>query len=334
MPIVIIGGGISGLACAWRLERLRVPFLLLEQEERPGGLIRSVRRDAALFEAGPQSFLLNAPLADLVREIGLEDDLLIGNSRAPRYILLGGKLQRAPLGPLAFLFSSLLSTSTKMRLFGEPFSRTTPPQEEESIAAFVRRKFGAELLDRMVAPMIGGIFAGNPERLGLTSAFPALRDWETRFGSVIRGMMKARGGAGGARGRLASFRDGNETLVARLAERLGENVKLRTRALALRRAAPAPAGQANSDAAQFEIDCDVAGRRETIPARAVVLATPARASASLLAPVAPAAAFLAGIEYAPVAVVGGSYASEHLKRPLNGFGFLAPRTEGTRVLGT
>ncbi|HMD30940.1 MAG TPA: protoporphyrinogen oxidase, partial [Candidatus Acidoferrales bacterium] len=111
-------------------------------------------------------------------------------------------------------------------------------------------------------------------------------------------------------------------------------LKLRTRALALRRAAPAPASQANSGAAQFEIDCDVAGRRETIPARAVVLATPARASASLLAPVAPAAAFLAGIEYAPVAVVGGSYASEHLKRPLNGFGFLAPRTEGTRVLGT
>src|SRR5271157_5034679 len=96
MSIVIIGGGISGLACAWRLQQQGVPVLLLEQDERPGGVIRSVRRDGVLFEAGPQSFLLTEPLAQLLREIGLEDQLLLGNSRAPRYVLLGGRLERAP----------------------------------------------------------------------------------------------------------------------------------------------------------------------------------------------------------------------------------------------
>jgi oxygen-dependent protoporphyrinogen oxidase len=327
MRIVVIGGGISGLACAWRLERLGVPVLLLEQEERCGGVIRSFQREGVLFEAGPQSFLLNAPLAELVSEIGLEDALLFGNPRAPRFVVVGGRLRSVPMGPVGMLFSSLLSAGTKRRLFGEPFGRTTPPEEDESIAGFIRRKFGADLLDRMVAPMVGGIYAGDVERLSLRSAFPALHDWETHYGSVVRGMMKSRRGGGSSRGRLAALRDGNESLAARLAERLGEKVARRTRALALRRAA-------SGSGASFEIECDAAGRRETIPASAVVVAAPAGAAASLLAPLVPAAASLAGIEYAPVAVVGASYSSEHLQQPLDGFGFLVPRAERMRVLGT
>ncbi|HKM89883.1 MAG TPA: protoporphyrinogen oxidase [Candidatus Acidoferrales bacterium] len=326
MPIVVIGGGISGLACAWRLERLGLPVRLLEQEERPGGVIRSVRREGVLFEAGPQSFLLTPELAALIREAGLEDDLLLADPRAPRYLVMGGRLRQVPLGP-ALLFSSLLSWGTKMRLLSEPFGRTTPPTDDESIAAFVRRKFGAELLDRLVAPMVAGIYAGDAERLSLRGAFPSVHDWETRFGSVVRGAIKSRPPGGAPRGGLATLREGNESLVARLAERLGDRVSPRARAIALRR----PAVQSE---VRFEIECDIAGRRETIPAAAVVVATPARAAAALLAPVVPAATDLARIEYAPVSVVAGSYASEHVPRPLAGFGFLVPRTERLRVLGT
>ena len=332
MRIVVIGGGISGLACAWRLQRLGASVLLVEQEERAGGVIRSVRRDGALIEAGPQSFMLTAALADLVHELDMDDELQLANPRAPRFVVINGRLRAVPMGPLSFLTSSLLSRSTKGRLLSEPFRHTTPPEDDESIGAFIRRKFGAELLDRLVAPMVSGIYAGDAERLSLRGAFPALHEWEKNFGSVIRGMIKSRPPKDGsapkrARPGLATFRQGNESLVARLAERLGDSLMRGARAVSVSRA-PA-AGEA-----RFEVICDRGGQRETIPAAAVVLAAPARVAAGLLAPLVPAAADLARIEYAPVAVVAGSYSTEHLPRPLDGFGFLVPRSERFRVLGT
>ena len=331
MRIVVIGGGISGLSCAWRLRQLGSEVLLLESEDRTGGVIRSVLRDGNLFEAGPQSFLLSPALAELAGELGLEDDLQLANPRAPRYVVIGGKLRAVPLGPLAFLTSSLLPGSTKWRLFSEAFHRTTPPADEESIAAFIRRKFGPELLDRLVAPMVAGIYAGDAERLSLRSAFPALHKWEEQHGSLIRGMIKSRpsGGksGGSSRGGLATLAGGNESLVARLAERLGDRIQRSARVVSITRAAA-------GTEARFEVVYDRASRHETIPAAAVVVAAPARVAAALLAPLVPAAADLARIEYAPVAVVSGSYMTEHLKSPLDGFGFLVPRAERLRILGT
>jgi len=331
MRIVVIGGGISGLSCAFRLQQLGSEVLLLESEDRTGGVIRSVRREGNLFEAGPQSFLLSPALAELAGELGLEDDLQLANPRAPRYVVIGGKLRAVPLGPLAFLTSGLLPGSTKWRLFSEAFHRTTPPADEESIAAFIRRKFGPELLDRLVAPMVAGIYAGDAERLSLRSAFPALHKWEEQHGSLIRGMIKSRpsGGksGGSSRGGLATLAGGNESLVARLAERLGDRIQRSARVVSITRAAA-------GTEARFEVVYDRAGRRETIPAAAVVIAAPARVAAALLAPLVPAAADLARIEYAPVAVVSGSYMTEHLKSPLDGFGFLVPRAERLRILGT
>jgi len=333
MRTVVIGGGISGLACAWRLRQLGAEVLLFESEERPGGVIRTVERDGVLYEAGPQSFLLAPALADLIAELDLEDELLLADRRAPRFIVLGGKLRRVPLGPLGFFTSGLVSGGTKWRLVSEPFHRTTPPDDDESIAAFVRRKFGADLLDRLVAPMVSGIYAGDPERLSFRGAFPSLHQAEQQYGSVIRGMMKSRSSgeksSGGSRGGgLAALARGNESLVARLAEHLGDSLQGGTRAVSVSRA-PAATGDA-----RFEVLADRAGRRETIPAAAVVIAAPARVAATLLASLVPAAADLARIEYAPVAVVAGSYSTEHLKSPLDGFGFLAPRAEGLRILGT
>ena len=331
MRTVVIGGGISGLACAWRLRQLGAEVLLFESEERPGGVIHTVERDGVLYEAGPQSFLLAPALADLIAELDLEDELLLADRRAPRFVVLGGKLRRVPLGPLGFFTSGLISGDTKWRLVSEPFHRTTPP-DDESIAAFVRRKFGADLLDRLVAPMVSGIYAGDPERLSLRGAFPALHQAEKQYGSVIRGMMKSRSSgeksSGGSRASgLAALARGNESLVARLAERLGDSLQRGTRVVSVSR------GPEGSDA-RFELVAERAGQREIIPAAAVVIAAPARVAATLLAPLVPAAANLARIEYAPVAVVAGSYSTEHLKSPLDGFGFLAPRAERLRVLGT
>jgi protoporphyrinogen/coproporphyrinogen III oxidase len=336
MRIVVIGGGISGLACAWRLQRLGASVLLLEQEDRPGGVIRTVTRDGVLFEAGPQSFLLAPALADLIAELDLQDDLLLANPRAPRYVVISGRLCKAPLGPFSFLSSGLISGGTKWRLLSEPFRHASPPEDDESIAAFIRRKFGDDLLDRLVAPMVSGIYAGDAERLSLRGAFPALHEWEKQYGSVLRGMMKSRpprdqssgsNQRSASRPGLAALAHGNESLIARMAERLGDSVQRGARTLSISRA---PAG----GEARFEVVANRAGQRETISAAAVVVAAPACVAATLLAPLVPAAADLARIEYAPVAVVAGSYSTEHLSRPLDGFGFLAPRSERLRVLGT
>ncbi len=329
MRIVVIGGGISGLSCAWRLRQLGAEVLLLESEDRTGGVIRSDVCDGVLFEAGPQSFMLTPALADLIRELDLEGSLLLANPRAPRYVVIGGRLRAVPLGP-ALLFSSLLSWSTKLRLLSEPFGRSTPPDDDESIAAFIRRKFGAELLDRLVAPMVAGIYAGDAERLSLRSAFPALHQWEEQYGSLLRGMIKSRPKDGNSRersGGLATVVHGNNSLTAQLHGRLTDSVLLRARALWIHLANHGSGGR-------FELAYERDGQRVAIFADSVVVATPARVAASLLAPLVPAAADLARIEYAPVAVVAGSYMTEHLKSPLDGFGFLVPRAERLRILGT
>jgi oxygen-dependent protoporphyrinogen oxidase len=327
MRIVVIGGGISGLACAWRLQQLGAPILLLEQEEHCGGVIRSVRRDGLLFEAGPQSFLITEPLLNLVRSLKLEDELLYADSRAPRYVLVDGRLIAVPLAPPALFSSPLLSARTKMRVLGERFRRSQPPEGDESIAAFVRRKFGTELLDRLVAPMVSGIYAGDPERLSMRSSFPTVHEWESRYGSVLRGAMKSRGEKEVRRPVLGAFRQGNASLTQCMEESLAAAVSQRTRVLAVRR-------RKSNGSPGLEIACEIAGRQEVIPAGALVVAAPAGTAATLMTELVPGAAELARIDYAALAVVAGAYAQTDLAAPLNGFGFLVPRAEGLRVLGT
>ncbi len=214
--ILVIGGGISGLACAWRLRQLDRPVLLLEGGPRFGGVIDTVAQNEFRFDIGPQSFTNTQALSELIDELGLGSELLqadprapryilknrrlvgLGSEllqadpRAPRYILKGGRLVPAPLSPPHLLLTPLLGARTKLRIISEPFRQTRPPETDESVAAFVRRKFGADLLANLVAPFISGVWAGDPEKLSLASSFPSVRRLEERYGSVIRGAMKQR----------------------------------------------------------------------------------------------------------------------------------------------
>src|ERR1700704_4812570 len=222
-PAVVIGAGISGLVCAYALNKAGIDVLVLEAASRVGGVICSDRRDGFLLELGAQSFSGTATLRALCAELGLAEQLLQAPANAPRYVLIGGKLKQVPLNPVAMLVSSLLSPATKWKIARDAFGATSAPEIDESVAAFVRRKFGAELLDRLVAPFVSGIYAGDPERLSLRSAFPQLHDAEKSAGSVIRGMMRAAKSRKSPRERatLLSFREGNATLVRALAEKLG-----------------------------------------------------------------------------------------------------------------
>jgi oxygen-dependent protoporphyrinogen oxidase len=328
MRTIVIGGGISGLICAHRLQLRGRNVLLLEESERAGGVIGTVRQDGFQFELGPQSFLSNATLLELISSLGLDGELLHADSKAPRYVLVGGKLQKVPLGPPDLLGTSLLSIATKLRLLSEPWRRSKPPKDDESMAAFVRRKFGEDLLENLVGPLVSGIHAGDPERLSLRSAFPAVHQWELQYGSVLRGAMKSRPPKGSPRAGLCSFREGMGTLVRRLAEALGEALSLGTRVEQIKRA------KANGHSG-FDVQAMRRGRAETFNADVLVLSTPTRAAASLAGPLSETFSELLGrIEYAPVAVVGAGYQREQVAHPLEGFGFLVPRKEKLSVLGT
>jgi len=319
--VCVIGGGISGLACLYRLRQLGIDGHMLESAPRAGGVIGSVAQNGFLFESGPQSFLATNTLLALIRELNLDDELLVADPRAPRFVVRHERLHEIPMAPGALLRSGLLSVSTKARLLADALGRTHLPAREESVADFVRRKFGNEILDYLVAPFISGVFAGDPESLSLASAFPSAHQWERDYGSIVRGAMKSAKSAG-KRPALASFRGGMETLPKRLAERLADAIQLNVTGARL--SFDQGEWTAHETTAPVFLDCGAA-----------ILATPAHVAARQLpAGAQRVAELLEGIAYAPLAVVAAGYHHKQIGHPLLGFGFLVPRKEGLTTLGT
>jgi protoporphyrinogen/coproporphyrinogen III oxidase len=335
-PVIVIGGGISGLACALRLKQRGIPFLLLEKSNRFGGVIQSIQQDGFLFERGPQSFTLTAPLNELIEAAGLSGELLRAPSRMPRYIYVGGKLVAAPMSPFSLLTTSLLSARTKWKLLTEPLRRTHPPTEDESIASFVRRKFGNSLLDNLAAPFVSGVYAGDPEKLSLRSAFPQVHEWEKNHGSLLRGAirkMRSRpknSSAQKVRG-ICSLQRGVGSLFDALGASLGDSARLGIGVDAVIR-------NDSTHKERFEVRCTLdengAQQTESLAASAVICATETAPAGAILAPSSEQfTKSLARIPYAPIAAVSAGYRREAVGRALDGFGFLVPRKEGLRVLG-
>jgi oxygen-dependent protoporphyrinogen oxidase len=333
MQTLIVGGGISGLACAYALKKAGVQAQVMEASASPGGMIRSEKRNGYLLEAGPQSFSATPELLALCKELGIEKDLVEAPPKAPRYLLIGGKLRPAPLSPPAFFASPLFSMKTKWSVVRDLFGHSAAPVEEESVAAFVRRKFSGELLDKLAGPFVSGIYAGDPEQLSLRGAFPQLYEAEKSAGSVIRGMMRAAKSKEGPRERpkLCNFREGNDTLVRALAANLGANLRCNARVVSIQKEVTG----SGSTGQRFAVEVQTQDGAETFVTDNVVMAAPTYVAGSLLKNVAPSLPeALARIEYAKMAVVSLGYKQSAVKRSMDGFGFLVPRSEGLRVLGT
>jgi oxygen-dependent protoporphyrinogen oxidase len=333
--VAIVGGGVAGLALAHALgqkgARARgVEALVLERSPRAGGNIRSEVRDGYLLEAGPNGFLDSAPeTLDLVRELGLEGELLPSHDRArKRYIFRRGRLHPLPGGPGAFLTSGLLSWPGKLRVALEPLARPRP-EGDETIHEFASRRIGREAAEVLIDPMVSGVFGGDSRRLSLRACFPAMWTMETDHGGLFRALLaktwakrKTKGTAplGAPLGRLTSFRGGTETLVRALARARGDALKTGVLVRGL-----APAGDG------YELALEGGG---VVAADAVVLAGGAGESARVVEGLdGELASLLRGIPSAALAVVCLGYEESRLPRALDGFGFLIPRGEGPRILG-
>jgi oxygen-dependent protoporphyrinogen oxidase len=340
---LVIGAGISGLAAAYYLQKANVDTLVVDSAQRPGGVIHSIARDGYLVECGPQSFSGSPGLTALFAELNLLTDRVLANPKAPRYILIDGVLQPVPVTPPALLASPLLGGGARFALLRDLLGRSQPPDPDESIAQFVRRKFSATLLERLVGPLVSGIYAGDPEKLSLRAAFPAVYEAESKSGSVLRGMFRKRkktnsnnANEKNAMGKhenptVQSLLSGNEQFTLALAATLGERLLLNKEAVSV----AALAASNEPQAARFRVTLRGLKGTEIVECERLLLAVPANIAAQLIG--AFDAAFfdsLDSVEYAGVAVVSLGYPNEAIGRDANGFGFLVPRSSGLSVLGT
>lgn len=347
---VVIGAGISGLACAFRLQQLGIQPLVLEASAKPGGAISTIVRNGFVFEGGPQFPRFPEPVWKLVKELELENEFVVGNPKAKRYILRDGLLHQAPFSAKGLLSTRLLSLKSKLRLLSEPFRNSHPPPTEESLAEFVQRKFGAEVLDYLVDPFISTIFFSDAHNMGMHSAFPALVEWERSRGSVARGAIHAYKSkriapsprisksqlqtnsatlaVTDALPSLGSFRRGMGTLTQKLSDALRGHVRFAAKVESV-----IPTALSN-DGAQpgWQI---LLSNGEEIFTDALVMALPAYAAAPLFQQGAPnLSSQLAAIEHLPLAVVASAHHRNQVRHPLDGFGFMVPRREGLHTICT
>jgi oxygen-dependent protoporphyrinogen oxidase len=351
--VIVLGAGISGLVCAFRLKSLGVDVLLLEKSDRVGGVIHSERVDGFLIERGPNSSQGSEELMALVDELGIMDEIAEGDPRAPAFVYFNGRLHPVPGGPAAFLTSKLLSVRGKLRLLAEPLIAARRSDEEESVLAFARRRIGREAAERMVAPFVSGVYAGDADALSVQAAFPRLSNLEANYGGLIRGAIaKAREArrakksasavmdkAAPTRRRLVSFRSGMSFLTDTLAARIGEdlitgcgNCKIR---LGDGRAGKHPEEQNRArDRHGFSLSFERAGAVEELTCDRLIVAAPAAAAASLVEPLsAELSGLVREISYAPLAILYLAYDKSAVSTSLHGFGFLAVPGEGLNILG-
>jgi len=331
MKIVVVGGGVAGLAAAYRLERL-VPgaeVVILERDERVGGKLLTEHTDGFVIEAAPDSFLSRKPAAvELCEELGLGSELVGRRPENVRsFVRRGGELHPLPEGLTGLVptnldalnESALLSEVGKKRFAAEADVTPTPSGGDESIASFVSRRFGREAYDALVEPLLTGIYGGEGEQLSLRATFPQLRTLELEHGSVLRGLeSQPRGDS--PRPPFLSFRGGMQTLADELARSLVRSE--------LRTSTPATAVRARTRGYTVEL-----ATGEVLEADGVVLATPAFVTAELLASLDVDLATLhAGIPYASSVVVTLAFDEAALERSPDGYGYVVPKVEGGDVL--
>ncbi len=346
--VAVIGAGITGLVAAYELKRQGVPVTLYEATGQAGGSIGTSLADGFMAEHGPNSFVSSASVETLIAQLGLDDEVVEANADANRrYVVRDGKLVPFPMTPLAMLRTPLLSKRAKLRVLFEPLVRGVHDSEDESVASFVRRRLGPEVLDYAVNPFIAAIFASDPEQLSMLHAFPRVYALEKQHGSLSNGLMKSRKAAIAARreaklageqgeedtdvisaapvsARLISFRDGLQSLTDALAQALANTLKLNT-----------PVRLLHRDNERWVVETGHDGAQRARAVNAIVLAAPAHALTAMELPAAirKHALPIEQVEYPPVSCMTLGFRRADVAHPLDGFGVLVPAVEKRNILG-
>ncbi|MBI3401967.1 MAG: protoporphyrinogen oxidase [Acidobacteria bacterium] len=328
---VVVGGGIAGLATAYELSKRDRSFVVLERGARAGGVILSEEIDGFTIDGGPDALLIQKPDGiQLCQELGLGDRLVVTKPPRLAYIQRGGTLHPLPaasvlgiptrFGP--FARTRLFSWPGKIRMGMELFiapRRAGSDDGDESIGAFMTRRFGREATTYLAEPLLAGIHAGDVDRLSLQALFPRFAEAERTHGSLLRAFSRRPTGPVSVEGAFKSLPGGLSEMVRALVTTLGPaQVRTGTRVDAISGRGPFLVRTSNA---------------ETIDARAVVLATPAFATSALMRDRDEEIARLAGeIPYASAATVALAFKRDDVRHPLNGSGFVVPRVEATGIL--
>jgi len=332
--IVVIGGGITGLAAAHRVHEINpaIKVTVLEASDRLGGTIQTEHRDGFLLERGPDSFISEKPEAlALAKRLGLESQLIQTNETFRRsFIVRNGRLRPVPEGfqllapsrMWPFITSDIFSLAGKARMAADLFLPRKNTNGDESLASFVRRRLGQEALARMAQPMVGGIYTADPETLSLRATLPRFLDMEQKHRSLILAMLRQgraqKTGTSGARYSLfLSFDRGMQVLVDAVT-RINADFRVKTRVQRL------------SLDQGWTISTD---QGEEFKADAICLALPAYVAAALLSDVNKLLAEkLSQIKYASTATINFGYRRSAINHPLNGFGFVVPVIENRSLI--
>jgi len=341
VDVLVVGAGISGLAIAYELaiaKNYRV--LVAEAQDRVGGAITSLKNDEGyLWEEGPNSFQPTPELLRLAMQVGLKDELVLADGKLPRFVFYDGKLNALPMSPPKAIASKLLTWGGKIRLALGAIGFARPAMAgEESVDQFFSRLLGKQAVERLVAPFISGVYAGDPKRLSAKAAFSKIFRLENSYNGLLAGALLSAKERKAQKlndadlpkvksGQLGSFRQGIKMLPEAIATKLrdqGTAVKQQWTLRSLEK-------QGDLYIAKFNTPTG----EETVASRAVVLTTPAYVTAKLLENHLPAAsAALNEIFYPTVACVVLAYPKREFRYDMNGFGNLIPRTQGVRTLGT
>ncbi|WP_455377251.1 protoporphyrinogen oxidase [Petrachloros mirabilis] len=342
--VAIIGGGISGLATAFSLQEqaaaagLSIKCTILEASSSWGGKIVTHRVGDLVTEAGPDSFLSQKPAGlKLIEKLGLTDQLINTNETGKKaFVYSGGRLCELPEGLVVitpgqvgpFLRSGLLSVSGLARMGMDLVIPAKRTQQDESLAAFFRRRFGRQAFDRMMEPLMAGIYAGDAEQMSMNATFPRFLELEREHGSVIRGMMAARKSGQPSRPNkpcltmFVSLKNGLGDLIGALVRRLTDQ------GVILKSGAPVESLRVRShQLGRWTYDI-MLQEGTPLSVESLVLATPAFVTAELLRPLTPiAGGVLEAIPYASTATVTMAYPASKVGGAVRGFGFVVPRVE-------
>lgn len=327
--VVVIGGGISGLSTAFWLQQEGVDVVVLERSHRVGGVIRSEQVDGYTVDHAANCLMNFLPEVNYLCEtVGLSTEQIPRQAKAEnRYMVKHGKAVAVPTKVKDILLSPYWSLSGKLRMMLEPFIPAAAPDAEESVADFIRRRFGRELYERAIEPFVAGTLSGDAERTCAKSTLPKFHEFEQKYGSIIKGAVTSK--LVGAKSRcprnLFSFKQGMETLPNAIAEHLGDSVRLNTGVSAIKRV-----GQ------RWLVRTSSGGTvSETIEADAVVIATPSQVAANLVQSLSTLlASQLNSIVYSPMVILALGLDEKNIEHPLDGIGCLVPAVERNHLLGS